>query len=210
VFVHRDVEASLLDKVSKAVHTFYGADPSQSSDYGRIVNVAHFQRLRGLIDGGGYERTVIGGDGDEPTRYLAPTVLGGVEQSAPVMREEIFGPILPVIGVSGVEEAIARVNAGDKPLALYAFTGSDRQAEHIVESTSSGGVCINGTMLHLGVPGLPFGGVGESGMGAYHGRHGFDTFSHRKSVLTKPTVLDPPIAYPPYSRWKRAIMRKLV
>jgi aldehyde dehydrogenase (NAD+) len=210
VFVHEAVEASLLEAITDAVRGFYGADPRQSPDYGRIVNQSHFQRLTGLLDGGGFERTVIGGERDEPSRYLAPTVLAGVAGEAPVMQEEIFGPILPVLAIGSVEEAIARINGGDKPLALYAFTGSTQQAKHIVDTTSSGGVCVNGTMLHLGVPGLPFGGVGESGMGAYHGRSGFDTFSHQKAVLTKPTALDPPLAYPPYSRWKRAVMRRVL
>ena len=210
VYVHEAVEQPLLEALTTAVRSFYGADPRQSPDYGRIVNQTHFRRLAGLLDGGGYERLVIGGDRDEPSRYLAPTVLAGVDRGAAVMGEEIFGPILPVVAVASVEEAIARVNDGDKPLALYAFTGSSRQANHIVDSTSSGGVCVNGTMLQLGVPELPFGGVGESGMGAYHGRQGFDTFSHRKAVLSKPTSIDPPLAYPPYSRWKRAVMRRVL
>jgi aldehyde dehydrogenase (NAD+) len=125
------------------------------------------------------------------------------------MGEEIFGPILPVRSVPDVDAAIAEVRDGDKPLALYAFTGSDATAERILAGTSSGGACVNGTILHLGVPELPFGGVGESGMGSYHGRWGFETFTHRRSVLRKPTWVDPSVGYPPYTGWKRRLIRWL-
>ncbi|MEY2477719.1 MAG: aldehyde dehydrogenase [Actinomycetota bacterium] len=208
--VHEAVADQLLDELTRAVNRFYGGDPRHSPDYGRIVNGSHFRRLSGLIDGGGFERLVFGGDRDEAARYIAPTVLSGVASDAPVMGEEIFGPILAVRTVPDMDAAMAEVNAGDKPLALYAFTESKRTAERIVAGTSSGGVCVNGTVLHLGVPGLPFGGVGESGMGAYHGRTGFDTFSHRKAVLTRPARPDLPVPYPPYRRWKGRVMRRFL
>ena len=208
--VHEAIAAPLLDEVRSAVRRFYGSDPRQSPDYGRIVNASHFERLTKLIDGGGYDEVVVGGERDEPARYIAPTVLSGVASDAPVMGEEIFGPILAVRTVADMDAAMEEVNTGDKPLALYAFTGSKRTAERIVAGTSSGGVCVNGTMLHLGVPDLPFGGVGESGMGAYHGRTGFDTFSHRKSVLTRGLRPDLPVAYPPYRGWKGKIMRRFL
>ena len=210
VLVHDRVADKLLDEVTKAVHKFYGDDPRRSADYGRIVNDNHFRRLSGLIDGGGYESVVIGGERDAGERYIAPTVLDGVKPDAPVMGEEIFGPILPVRAVSDVDEAIAIVNAGDKPLALYAFTESKATADRVIDRTSSGGVCINATVLHFGVPELPFGGVGESGMGSYHGRAGFDAFTHRKPVLAKPSRLDPPVAYPPYRKWKRRLLRRVI
>ena len=208
--VHEAVADRLLDELTRTVNKFYGSDPRNSPDYGRIVNTSHFRRLGGLIDGGGYERLVFGGDRDESTRYIAPTVLSGVASDAPVMGEEIFGPILAVRTVPDVDAAMAEVNAGDKPLALYAFTESKRTAERIVAGTSSGGVCVNGTMLHVGVPGLPFGGVGESGMGAYHGRMGFDTFSHQKSVLTRPARPDVSVPYPPFRKWKAKVMRRFL
>jgi aldehyde dehydrogenase (NAD+) len=208
--VHEAVAEDLMDQLTRAVDRFYGGDPRKSPDYGRIVNGSHFRRLSGLIDGGGYDRLVFGGEREEAARYIAPTVLAGVAADAPVMGEEIFGPILAVRTVADMDEAMAEVNAGDKPLALYAFTESKRTAERIVAGTSSGGVCVNGTVLHLGVPGLPFGGVGESGMGAYHGRTGFDTFSHRKAVLTRPSRPDLPVAYPPYKRWKGKVMRRFL
>ncbi|GAC1478818.1 MAG: aldehyde dehydrogenase family protein [Acidimicrobiales bacterium] len=208
VFVHEAVHDQFLDAVHRSIGAFYGSDPQASVDYARIVNDRHFGRLSNLLDAGGYDSVAIGGERDRANRYLSPTVLTGVSEGAAVMGEEIFGPILPIIKVPDLDTAIDRVNAGDKPLALYAF-GNSAATDRIVDSTSSGGVCVNHTVFHLAVPGLPFGGVGESGMGSYHGRWGFDTFSHRKAVLEKPTSLDPSIAYPPYGRVKKAILRRL-
>ena len=133
---------------------------------------------------------MTGGVGDRQTRYIAPTVLAGVQPDAAVMQEEIFGPILPVIAVTDVDEAVRFVNERPAPLALYVFTSDDAAAERVVERTTSGGVTVNHTMLHVAVPDLPFGGVGASGLGAYHGKAGFDTFSHRRSVLAKPARPD--------------------
>jgi len=149
-------------------------------------------------------------DTDASSRYIAPTVLTDVDPGAPIMREEIFGPLLPVIAVDDVDQAITFVNGRDKPLALYVFSQDDSVVERVLTATSSGGVTVNGTLLHLAVPELPFGGVGASGMGAYHGRAGFDTFSHRKSVLSRSTRPDPPVTYPPYSRWKQWLLRKVL
>ncbi len=209
VLVHQDVESRLLDELVRAVRDFYGDDPSSSADYGRVVDDRHWRRLRALLDAGGYSSVVCGGDGDEATRYLAPTILAGVDRDAAVMGEEIFGPILPVLAVDDVEDAIGVVRSGDKPLALYVF-GDDAVAERVLESTSSGGACVNATLLHLAVPDLPFGGVGESGSGAYHGRTGFDTFSHRKSVLQRRTRPDPSVMYPPYTRLKDRLLRRFM
>jgi aldehyde dehydrogenase (NAD+) len=209
VLVHRDVESRFVDELVKAVRDFYGDDPATSADYGRIVDDRHWRRLRGLLDAGGFSSVVCGGSGDEATRYLAPTILAGVDPDAPVMGEEIFGPILPVLAVGDTEDAIELVRSGDKPLALYVF-GDDAVTERVLEATSSGGACVNATLLHLAVPELPFGGVGESGSGAYHGRAGFDTFSHRKSVLRRPTRPDPSVMYPPYTRLKDRLLRRFM
>ena len=152
---------------------------------------------------------MCGGQHDRATRYLAPTVLAGVEPGAAVMGEEIFGPLLPVLAVDHVDEAIAFVNERDKPLALYAF-GGQAVTDRVVERTSSGGVCLNHTIVQVGIPELPFGGVGASGTGAYHGRAGFERFSHLKAVLSKPTRPDPPVLYPPYTRLKRWLLRRAV
>ncbi len=175
VLVARSVEDRFLGAVLRSVHDFYGENPKTSADFGRIVNDRHFDRLTELLDAGGYEAVVTGGAGDRGSRYLAPTVLAGVSPDAAVMGEEIFGPILPVIAVDNVDEAVSFVNARPHPLALYVFTDDAPTAERIVERTRSGGVSINHTMVHLGVPDLPFGGVGASGIGAYHGEAGFDT-----------------------------------
>jgi aldehyde dehydrogenase (NAD+) len=137
-------------------------------------------------------------------------VLAGVKPDADVMTDEIFGPILPVLTVDDVDEAIRFVNDREKPLALYMFSESDDTLDRVVADTSAGGVCLNHAVLHLAVPELPFGGVGESGMGAYHGKAGFDTFSHRKAILTKPTRPDPSLMYPPYTSFKQKILRKFM
>ncbi len=208
VLVDREVEQPLLDLLALTVRSFYGNDPRTSPDYGRIVNDRHFSRLAGLLASGG--EPVVGGDADPSDRYIAPTVLTAVDSDAPIMREEIFGPLLPVLPVDDVDEAIDFVNERDKPLALYVFSDVDSVADRVIASTSAGGVAVNATVLHLAVPGLPFGGVGASGMGAYHGRAGFETFSHRKSVLHRPTRLDLPVAYPPYSGWKQKLLRRLL
>jgi aldehyde dehydrogenase (NAD+) len=210
VLVDEAVEDELVAGLVTAIGDFYGEDPARSPDFARIVSDRHVERLAGLLDAGGYDSTVVGGDVDRGDRYVAPTVLTGVKPDAAVMGEEIFGPILPVIGVDGVEEAIRFVERRDKPLALYAFSSDDRTLERIVEHTSAGGVALNHVLLHLAVPELPFGGVGPSGTGAYHGRAGFDTFSHRKSVLRKPTKPDPSLLYPPYTALKSKLTRRLL
>jgi len=210
VIVQRDVHRELVAHMVEAVQAFYGEDPQASADYGRIVNDRHFRRLTGLIDAGGFERVAVGGQSDAATRFIAPTILDEVSLDAALMREEIFGPLLPVIVVDDLDAALQVVNAGPKPLALYAFTEDGATTERIVRETSSGGMCINHTILHLGVPGLPFGGVGESGMGAYHGKWGFDELSHRKSVLERPTNFDPPVAYPPFGALKRKLVRTIL
>ncbi|MGP4002315.1 aldehyde dehydrogenase family protein [Streptomyces sp. 8N706] len=174
---------ALETALAKAVDTLYGPDPAASAEYGRIVNDRHFDRLTTLLDSG---RQVIGGGYEREAKYIAPTVLAEVSPDAPVMQEEIFGPILPIVEVAGLDEAIAFINDRDKPLALYAFTESDTTRERLTAETSSGGLGFGLPVAHLTIPDLPFGGVGESGMGSYHGRYSIETFSHRKAVLTKP------------------------
>ncbi|MFE2377507.1 aldehyde dehydrogenase family protein [Streptomyces sp. NPDC059398] len=173
----------LEGELASAVRELFGADPAASDDYGRIVNERHFDRLTGLLGSG---RVVVGGDSDRAQRYLAPTVLAEVAPGSPVMAEEIFGPILPVVEVEGLDEAIAFINDRDKPLALYAFTDSVLTRDRLTTETSSGGLGFGLPVAHLTIPDLPFGGVGESGMGRYHGRYSLETFSHRKAVLDKP------------------------
>ena len=210
VLVDRSVEAAFVEHLRAAVHGFFGDDPSASPDFGRIVNGRHFARIRALVDGEGAGTPAFGGRHDEGARYIEPCALVGVDPSARIMQEEIFGPVLPILGVDGVDEAIRFINDRDKPLALYIFAERGAVVDRILAETSSGGVCVNATLYHLVPPTLPFGGVGESGQGAYHGRSTFETFSHRKSVLRKPTRLDPPIAYPPYTEQKQKLIRRFL
>ncbi|WEH40337.1 aldehyde dehydrogenase family protein [Streptomyces sp. AM 2-1-1] len=183
VLTDRETAAALTDALAAAVEAQFGTDPSASPEYGRIVNERHFDRLVRLLDSG---RTVTGGAHDRATKYLAPTVLADVAPDSPVMGEEIFGPVLPVLTVDGLDGAIEFINGRDKPLALYAFTESAEVRGRLLTETSSGGVGIGLPLAHLTVSDLPFGGVGESGMGSYHGRYSMDTFSHRKAVLDTP------------------------
>ncbi len=210
VLVDALVEDQLIGALLRAVRDFYGDDPQQSPDYGRIINDRHWQRLTALLDAGGFDSMVCGGHGDQPSKYIPPTVLTGVTEDSAVMSDEIFGPILPVISVQDVDESIRFVNARDKPLALYIFSSSAGSIERVLSSTSAGGACVNHVVLQVGVGELPFGGVGPSGMGAYHGKAGFDTFSHRKSILNKPVRPDPPILYPPYKGWKYKLVRRFM
>jgi aldehyde dehydrogenase (NAD+) len=184
---------------------FYGADPSVTADYGRIVNEAHFHRLEKLLHCG---TIAAGGDSDASQRYIAPTILTGVTRDDPPMHEEIFGPILPVIAVPDLNAAIDFVNADEKPLALYVFSQDNAENDKVIANATSGGACVNGTILHISNPNLPFGGVGESGMGAYHGKFGFDALSHRRAVHSRSTKIDPPLLYPPYTKRKEAVMRR--
>ncbi len=207
VLVHASREGELLAELSAAVRSFYGADPRQSADYGRIVHEGALRRLVELLAGG---TPVIGGSWDAASRYFAPTILTGVARDSRLMREEIFGPILPVLPVNDLDEAIALVNGRERPLALYLFSQERRSAERLAAETSSGALCVNEAVTHFSVPGLPFGGVGESGLGAYHGRHSFEAFSHRKAFLARGTRLDPALRYPPWDEQKARWLRRLI
>jgi aldehyde dehydrogenase (NAD+) len=205
VLVHASREAELIERIAHWVHQFYGDVPQRSPDLARIVNEQHVDRLAKLLESG---TVVIGGQVDRADRWVAPTILRDVPADAPVMQEEIFGPILPVLKVRDMDEAIAFVNARPKPLALYVFTRRQAVEDAVIARTSAGGVTVNAAIWHLGNPNLPFGGVGESGMGAYHGKHGFDAMSHRKPVLKKSTRSDPSLGYPPYTKWKKALIKR--
>ncbi len=208
------VDAAVAERFTAALvaetRAMYGDDPSRSADYGRIVNGRHVERLQALLDGGGYAGVAIGGTVTPDDHYIAPTVLTGVEPDAPVMADEIFGPILPVLTYEhGLTEAIEFVNGRDKPLALYVFTSDPGEADRVIAGTTAGGVTVNHTLMHVAVPGLPFGGIGPSGMGAYHGKAGFDTFSHAKPVLRRTFRPDPRLAYPPYTALKQRVLKRL-
>lgn len=207
VLVARGLEDRFVELVRRSVFDFYGPDPKASPDYARIVNGGHFDRLVGLLESG---TPVVGGEHDATARFIAPTVLRDVPPESPAMQEEIFGPILPVLTVADAEEAVAFVNGRDKPLALYVFAGDSDVVRTVLDGTSSGGACVNATLFHVAVAGLPFGGVGESGVGAYHGRATFDLFSHEKSILKRSTRPDPDLAYPPYTDKKERLMRRFL
>jgi aldehyde dehydrogenase (NAD+) len=209
LFVHRDIKPRLLEELKHAVRSFYGADPQRSRNYARIIDSRHFERLSGLLGEG---NIVIGGESDASDLYIAPTVIDEPGWDARVMRDEIFGPILPVFAYRDLDEAIEVVNSRPKPLALYFFSLDKERQRRILRETSAGGVCINTTMLQESTQTLPFGGVGNSGMGAYHGKASFDTFSHYKGVLDQRLPLDmvlrPP--YPDSKVFNRILQRLLI
>ncbi|MGI8459828.1 MAG: aldehyde dehydrogenase family protein [Propionibacteriaceae bacterium] len=202
-----EVAARLEPLLVDAIVGLYGADPATHPDYGRIVNDEQFARLTGLLDAG---RTVTGGQSDAARRYLAPTVLAEVPRDAQVMAEEIFGPILPIVPVTDLDDAIAFVTGRDKPLTLYVFSEDPVVRAAFTERTSSGSLCFDIPLANLMVTELPFGGVGRSGMGTYHGRRSLTTFSHEKAVLAKRLHPDTMrIIYPPFTRLRRALIRRL-
>jgi len=207
VLVASGLEDRFVELLRRCVFDFYGQDPKASPDFARIVNGAHFDRLVSLLDSG---TPAVGGEHDAATRYIAPTVLRDVTAESPVMQEEIFGPILPVLPIADIEEAVAFVNGREKPLALYVFADDANVVRTVLDGTSSGGACVNATLFHVAVAELPFGGVGESGMGAYHGKATFDVFSHAKSVLKRGTRPDPALAYPPYTERKEKLTRRFL
>jgi aldehyde dehydrogenase (NAD+) len=209
VLADRAIRDQLVDKLVAQVGEFYGTDPQASDSLGRIVNERHLGRLQGLLDAGA-GTVAVGGTVDAAARFISPTITVDPSPESPVMQEEIFGPILPVLAVDGVDEAKAFITGRAKPLALYVFAGSDDVIDSVVDDVSSGGVCINQTLMHLIPADLPFGGVGDSGMGSYHGKAGFDAFSHQKSVLRKTTKPDLKMLYPPYKGITEKLVKRLI
>lgn len=200
VLVAREVSAEFLAHLKKAVLDFYGPDPQRSPDFGRIVSTRHFDRLKALLG----EGTIYhGGQNDRADLFIAPTILTDVPANAPVLQEEIFGPILPVIEFRDIEQAIAYVNARPHPLGLYIFTNDKQVAERMLSSTASGDAVVNDCAVQPIIRELPFGGVGNSGMGKYHGEWGFRAYTNARGVLRRGTGLDSSLRYPPYSRHSR-------
>ena len=204
VYCHRSVKDQLLKEVQNQIRKQYGSHPLDNPDYGKIINEKHFYRTLGLID----EKKVIhGGSSDRKALRIEPTVLDNVSFSDPVMQEEIFGPIMPVLVFDSLEEVISKVNSMPHPLALYFFTSDKAAAKEITSRCGFGGGCINDTIIHLATTEMGFGGFGESGMGAYHGKTGFDTFTHYKSIVDKKTWLDLPMRYQPYRQLHEKMVR---
>lgn len=208
LLVHERVKQTLIEEMKAAVHSFYGSDVRHNRDYGRIVNEAHFKRLSHLIERD-KAHLIFGGQTDEADRFISPTLLDVESWEAASMEDEIFGPILPIISYHDIDEAIAGILKLPKPLALYLFTSDKQVQEKVLQEVSFGGGCINDTITHVANPRLPFGGVGNSGIGGYHGRYSFETFSHMKSILRKSTRLNLPILYPPYAGKLQTIKRLL-
>lgn len=200
LLVNRKIKKDLLNSIQKHLREFYGDEPSKSNSYSRIINLRHFYRLSELLKDG---EIVVGGDTNLEEFYIAPTVIDQVSWKDKVMQEEIFGPILPVLEYTHLSEAIDLVNKQPKPLALYFFSSNKKNQELVLQSTASGGACINDTVMHLTVPALPFGGVGASGFGRYYGKAGFDNFSYQRGVLNKSFLLDLKWRYPPYPEKKK-------
>ncbi|WP_156501343.1 aldehyde dehydrogenase family protein, partial [Alcanivorax sp. HI0044] len=207
IHVHADIKSAFEKEMVATLKAFYGDDPSQSPDLGRMINDRHFDRVAGLID---TAKVLAGGETDKARKYIAPTLLTDVTMDDTVMQEEIFGPVLPMLTYSSMEELIGNLKKlPEHPLALYLFTGSEHVERQVLDNTQFGGGCINNTVMHVANPNLPFGGVGESGMGAYHGQNSFDVFSHKRSILKATTLFDIKFRYAPYKD-KVNMMKKLI
>nr|WP_323125532.1 aldehyde dehydrogenase family protein [Pseudidiomarina sp. 1APP75-27a] len=204
VLVDESVKEPFLEALREAIESFFGDDAADADDYGMIVNEQHWQRLVDYLDQG---TLYYGGEFDRQARYIEPTIMTEVATDSPVMQEEIFGPLLPVLTVPNLASAIEFIRDRDKPLALYGFSGSTRSLQQLTEQTHAGNQCNNDTLMFMLNPKLPFGGVGPSGMGRYHGKFGFDTFSHQKSVMQRPFWFDPNFRYPPYTSFKQKLLR---
>lgn len=205
LLVHRKVKDEFLGYLTAYIKKYFGAEPQNNPDYPKIINEKHFNRIRSLITSGG--TLVCGGQANEETLQLAPAVIDNVTWDMNVMQEEIFGPVLPVIVYDDIHEIIEKIQSRPKPLALYLFTRSKKTRDLVMESCSFGGGCVNEVVTHMINHHLPFGGVGESGMGQYHGKYSFDTFTHEKSILHKSSLLEPFVRYAPYNKVKLTILK---
>lgn len=198
VFVHNDVKEELIEKMKSAITEMYSKDVQQNNYYPRIVNNNAFKRLVSYL---GNANVRIGGEVNEDDKFIAPTVIDNVSFDDPIMQDEIFGPILPLITFTTIDEATDYINANEKPLAFYYF-GTDAKAQQVLANTSSGGGCINDTLMHIANHNLPFGGVGNSGLGKYHGRGSFLAYSNQRAIISTPTWIDMPFKYPPFKYFK--------
>ncbi len=205
--VHADIRDEFEQVLVDTLQEFYGDDPGQSPDLGRMINDRHFERVAGLID---KAKVLVGGQTDAGQRYIAPTLLRDVSMDDAIMQEEIFGPVLPILTYSSMDELVGNLKKlPEHPLALYLFTSSEQVERQVLDNTQFGGGCINNTVMHVANPNLPFGGVGESGMGAYHGRNSFDVFSHQRSILKATTLFDIKFRYAPYKD-KVNLIKKMI
>ena len=206
LLVNAKIKSELILALQKWIKTFLGDHPETSPDYSRIINQFHFNRLQKFLNAG---NIITGGETNPETRYIAPTLIDNISWDDLIMQEEIFGPILPILEYQDLGEAIAKINSRPKPLALYLFSHDQNKQNRILQETSSGSLCFNDTVLQIGGKSLPFGGVGESGIGSYHGKTTFDRFSHYRSVLKQTFLLDLPLRYPPY-KGKEWLIKKIL
>ena len=204
IYCHRSVKDKLIKEVRKQIQKQYGKQPLRNPDYGKIINEKHFDRLLGLID---EKKVVHGGNSDRNSLRIEPAVMDNVTFSDAVMQEEIFGPIMPILVYDNLDDVIRKINDMPHPLALYFFTSDKVAAKKVTSRCGFGGGCINDTIIHLATTEMGFGGFGESGMGAYHGKIGFDTFSHYKSIVDKKTWIDLPMRYQPYRKIHEKMVR---
>lgn len=207
VFIHKSIKEEFVSELIKVINTFYSDDQEKSKDFGRIINELHFDRVSALLQDGDI---IFGGKVNREERYISPTLIENIKQDSELLHSEIFGPILPIIEFENIDELIETIRVKPKPLALYIFSSSKQIQNKIIFKISSGGVCVNDTIMHLVPENLPFGGVGNSGMGSYHGKKSFETFSHQRSVLIRGTFLDIALRYPPFTNKKLSLIKKLI
>ena len=207
IYCAESIREKLINELRQQIQKQYGETVLQNPDYGKIINQKHFDRLCGLLD---QTKIVYGGQTNPQTLQIAPAILDRVTWQDPIMQEEIFGPLLPVLTFKNLEEAAQKINSMPSPLALYHFSSDRQNIRFVKERIQYGGGCINDTLIHLATSGMGFGGVGESGMGSYHGKCGFDTFSHQKSIVDKKTFLDLPMRYQPYNKFYGSLVRLFV
>ena len=207
ILVHRSIESTFLQSLKTEIQRQFGAAPLKNQSYGKIINLKHFNRLSHLLD---REKLYCGGETDIQNLQIAPTVLRNINFSDPIMQEEIFGPILPVIAYDDFKSEMQAINKRNKPLALYLFSSDKKKIKEATTLCAFGGGCINDTIIHLATSEMAFGGIGESGMGAYHGKDGFDCFTHYKSIVNKSTKIDLPMRYQPYTKKHKKMIRKFL
>lgn len=195
LLVHKKIREQFVSFLIKSIKEFYGEDLAKSPDYARIINEKHFDRLVALSKSG---KILYGGDFNRKTKYISPTLITGIKRTDPVMTEEIFGPLLPILDFSSIDEAVGFVNSMSRPLSFYYFSENRLNQKKVISGAKFGGGCINDTLSHINSTNLPFGGLGDSGMGNYHGKYGFETFSHKKSILNRSSKIDMKLRYPPY------------
>ena len=204
ILCEESIKQELIKAIKKEIIKQFGENPIENSNYGKIINEKHFNRVRNLID---FDKTIIGGKTNPETLKIEPTVLDNITWADNVMKEEIFGPVLPILTFKTINEVVETVENHSHPLALYVFSTNKKNIKQITEHCRYGGGCINDVVVHLATPEMPFGGFGESGMGSYHGKFGFETFSHRKSTLDKKLWLDLPMRYQPYKNFYNKLLR---